>query len=305
MMNRTTREEYKALPVGDYHLCLDRLEGRFLFYDEQDYRLGMAGVALAHLKFGVKVYAFELMANHAHLVLRGSGEQCVRVFSLLKRRISEQLIRHGRLPLPDNYGFILKPLPDKEALRSEILYVVRNPYEKEYCTPGGHRWGSGYLYFNELASLHGIDKVSALQIQQVRAMAGSKETLPPDWMLHPFLGVLPSNFVDVKAVESLFESVKDYHTRLVKEYETAVKIARSLGETVSFSSCEVRDIVNTELRNSYPGRLFSTISKEEKCRVAVRLYESHGLDSHQLSKALYMSELTIIQAIRSKDYGVR
>lgn len=304
-MNRNTREEYKALPDGDYHLCLDRLEGRYLFYDEQDYRFGMAGVALAHLKFGVKVYAFELMTNHAHLVLHGSGEQSMRVFSFLKRRISEQLISHGRMPLPDNYGFILKPLPDKEALRSEILYVVRNPYEKEYCVPGGHRWGSGYLYFNELASQIGGEKVSKLQKLQVRALTGSKEVLPPEWILHPVLGVLPSNFVDVEAVESLFESVKDYHTRMVKEYETAVKIARSLGEAVSFSQCEVRDIVNTELRNSYPGRLFKTISQEEKCRVAVRLYESHGLDSHQLSRALYLSELTITQAIRSKDYGVR
>lgn len=304
-MNRNIKDDYKALPLGDYHLCLDRLEGRYLFYDEHDYRLGMAGVALSHLKFGVKIYAFELMPNHVHIVLHATGEQCARIFSFLKRRFSERLIVNGRMPLPDNYGYLLKLLPDKYALRSEILYVVRNPYEKEFCTPGGHRWGSSWLYFNELASVMGGEKVSSMKTKEVWLYMGSRENLPPDWMIHPFLGVLPGNFIDAQDVERLFESVKDYHTCLVKEYETAVKIARSLGETVSFSQCEVRDIVSTELRNSYPGRLFKTISQEEKCRVAVRLYESHGLDSLQLSRALYLSELTITQAIRSKDYGVR
>jgi hypothetical protein len=91
----------------------------------------------------------------------------------------------------------------------------------------------------------------------------------------------------------------------VKEYATAVKIARTLGEEVVFSQSEVRDIVNTELRNSYPGRLFKSLSKEEKCRVAVRLHESLSLDTRLMAQAFYLSELTIIQAIRSKDYGIR
>lgn len=95
-MNRITREEYNALPKGDYNLCLDRLEGRWLFCDDNDYRMGMAGVALASLKFEVKFYAFELMPNHGHFVLNGTGEQCMKVFSYLKRRFSEQLMKKGR-----------------------------------------------------------------------------------------------------------------------------------------------------------------------------------------------------------------
>ena len=304
-MKRVDRVQYNSFPKGDYHLCLDRLEGRWLFSDDDDYRMGMAGVALASLKFEVKIYAFELMPNHGHIVLNGTGEQCMKVFSFLKRRFSEQLIKKGRAPLPENYGCVLKHLPDKEALLAEILYLARNPYEKEFCCPGGHRWGSTYLYFNEFPAVLGGVKVSSMQGIDVRTVIGSRETLPADWLIHPLLGVLPSNFVDVKEVERLFGSPKEYHTRLVKEYETAVKIARELGEEVTFSQNEVRDIVNTELRNSYPGRLFKSLSKEEKCRVAIRLYESMSLDTRMMAQALYLSELTIVQAIRSKDYGIR
>ena len=72
-MKRETREEYINLPLGNYHLCLDRLEDRWIFHSEADYRMGMAGVALSVLKFGVKIYTFELMPNHAHIILNGTG----------------------------------------------------------------------------------------------------------------------------------------------------------------------------------------------------------------------------------------
>ena len=139
----------------------------------------------------------------------------------------------------------------------------------------------------------------------VRRMAGSNEKLPDNWEIHPVLGILPRNYIQADKVEKLFSSAKEYLTRLVKEYETMVMIARSLEEVVEFSEAEIRDLVNTELRNTYPGRPFKSISQDEKCKVAVRLNEMLGLTAYQLSQALFMSELTISQALRSKDYGVR
>lgn len=304
-MNQKERNVYRELPDGYYHLCLDRLEGRWLFHTPEDYRLGMASIALAYLKFGILVYAFELMPNHLHLIIRGTGEQCIRTFSFIKRRLSEQLLRRGYPALPEDYGFKIIPIPGLDALKSQILYTLRNPYEKDFCIPGGHLWGSGYLYFNELADFIRGNQVSAMHKADVRRMAGSNEKLPDNWEIHPILGILPRNYIQADKVEKLFSSAKEYLTRLVKEYETMVKIARSLEEVVEFSEAEIRDLVNTELRNSYPGRPFKSISQDEKCKVAVRLNEMLGLTAYQLSQALFMSELTISQALRSKDYGVR
>lgn len=304
-MNQKERNVYRELPDGYYHLCLDRLEGRWLFHTSEDYRLGMASIALAYLKFGILVYAFELMPNHLHLIIRGTGEQCIRTFSFIKRRLSEQLLRRGYPALPEEYGFKIIPIPDLDALKSQILYTLRNPYEKDFCIPGGHLWGSDYLYFNELADFIRGNQVLAMHKADVRRMAGSNEKLPDNWEIHPVLGILPRNYIQADKVEKLFSSAKEYLTRLVKEYETMVKIARSLEEVVEFSEAEIRDLVNTELRNSYPGRPFKSISQDEKCKVAVRLNEMLGLTAYQLSQALFMSELTISQALRSKDYGVR
>ena len=302
-MDRKTRREYKDWGKGYYHLCLDRVEGS-LFHDEEDYRMGMASIGLAKLKFGIEIYAFELMPNHLHVILSGTGVQCMKVFAFIKRRLSEQLIKKGYPPLAESYGFKLIPIEDEDALRKQILYTARNPYEKDFCIPGGHKWGSGYLFFNTLAECICGKKAKEMKKVELHAYTGSHEALPPDWEIHPELGVLPKNFVRTDKVLKLFPSAKDWLTRLVKEYETVVKIARSLNEEIDFSDEEVRDMVNTELRNTYPGRLFKTLTQDEKCKVAVRMNLSHGLSARQLSRALFLSELTISQAIRSKDFGL-
>lgn len=303
-MEKKLREEYKQYGKGYYHLCLDRLDDDdLLFHDSEDYRKGMASIGLAKLIFDVEVYSFELMTNHLHEILSGTGQQCLKVFSFYKRRISEQRISKGYPPLPKKYGFKLIPILDEDVFCKEIIYLARNPYEKNYCIPGGYCWGSSYLYFNTLADCIRGNRVDGMSQAEVRRLIGSKHPLPSDWELHPSLGLLPRSFVRTDKVVQLFSSPKNYLTRLVKEYETMVKIARNLGEEIAFSDEEVKDIVNTDLRNSFPGRLFKSLTQEEKCTAAVRLHKTYSFTANQLAKALFISELTVYQAIHSKDFG--
>ncbi len=303
--SRAIRKEYKTWGKGYYHLCTDRLDRRLLFNNDSQYRKGMAAIALSHIKFKVKVYTFELMPNHVHLILSGTGEQCVRVFSFLKRRFSEHLIADGYAPLDKSHGFILKPIRDEEEFKNQIIYCNRNRYEKNHCVPGGSKWGAGYLFFSEVSKVIKGTKAGVMDLEEVRRELCSRERIPDNWEIHPELGLLPSNFVEIKKVESVFRTPKDYLTRLVKEYETMVKIAGELGEHLDFSQSEVRDITSIELRNMYPGRLLKTLSAQEKIVCAVRVYEKLGIPTTQLAAALFISELSISQAIRSKDYGIR
>ena len=303
--SRAAKEKYRTWGKGYYHLCTDRLEGRLLFNNDTEYRKGMATVALAHLKFNVKILTFELMPNHVHIVLYGTGEQSIRVASFLKRRFTEHLVADGFPPLPDNIGFKLTPIPDKDALKNQIVYSSRNPYEKNYCVPGGNKWGAGYLFFNEAGKMIRGKKVCELKLKDIREISSSREEIPDNWEVHPELGILPRNFVLVGKVEGLFGTPKEYLTRLVKDYETMVKIAADLGESIDYSEEEIRDIVSSELRNMYPGRMFKSLSGEEKLQAAVSMNSRLALAPAQLASALFISELSISQAIRSKDYGIR
>ena len=293
------------MPKGYYHFCTDGWQGGKLFHNDRQYAKGMATIALISIVFKVKICAFELMPNHLHLILQASGEQMVQIFFYITRHINAVLVKDGYPPLPDNYMFRPIPITGKDSMRHHIIYLARNAYEKGKCTPGGHMWGSGYLAFNQLAGMIRGSFVRDLPVRVVEKMIGSRTKLPPDWEIHPVLGVLPKSFVETRMVQEMFPSVKDYCTMMIKDYESFARISKALGEESQWSVAEVRDMAGQIISKDYPGKSLYELSGEEKCRLAVQINSDFGADPKTLSKALYVTEHIIIQALRSKDYGVK
>ncbi|MBP3202411.1 MAG: hypothetical protein J6M31_02265 [Bacteroidales bacterium] len=300
---RKQREQYLQFGKGYYHLCFDHLDGGLMFNTDEAYRVAMCSVALITLKFPVKIYAFELMPNHLHIILSGTGEACCKAFSYLKRRISEQLLKEGYGALPAQLGFLLVPIQDRKQMQDLILYLLRNPYEKGYCMPGGHRWGSGYLLFNDLAVCLEGEKAGEMSARELYRSIHSTVKLPSEWVIHPQLGILPASYVCLEKVRQLFPSVKDLFTRAVKDYETFVRISDSVGEVIEFSDKEVKDIVYSESAVMYPGKMLKELFKEEKLQLAVSLNRKYHLDATAIAVALSLSAHLVRQALRSKDYG--
>lgn len=302
---RIQMDEYRSLPKGYYHLCTDGWKDGKLFHTDEQYANGMNTMALIKVKYQVRICAFELMRNHMHSILAGTGEQCVRSFQFFRKRINAKLIEDGYPPLPDDYSFKLIPIPDKESMRRHIIYLSRNPYEKGLCIPGGHLWGTCYLAFNQLPKIVSGTMVRDMAARKIWATLSSRTKLPPDWEIHPVLGVLPKSFVETRMVQEMFPSVKDYCTMMIKDYESFARISKSLGEESEWSVAEVRDMAGQIISKDYPGRSLYELSGEEKCLLAARINSDFGADPKTLSKALYVTEHIIIQALRSKDYGVK
>jgi len=265
----------------------------------------MSSIAVASLKYSIRFYGCELMPNHLHMVVSATGSVCNEVFSFLRRRINLFLKEDGFPLLPENYGFKLISIDSRESMQAHLVYLARNAYEKGLCTPCGHKWGSGYLLYNELSWLIRGTKVKDLSQRAIFREWGIRDALPPEWEIHPELGILPSNFIDTDKVRSFFPSVKDYMTRLVKDYESYVRISAGLGETIEWSYPEVRDIVKTAFHQEDPGGRLEDWDNEKKCRLAVKLNDEYGISASFLAKAMGVPERIVLQSLRSKDYGIR
>ena len=74
------RNEYKSWGRWYYHLVLDSLEGRNLFYDREEYVNGMNIVALAQFLTKIGVIQFDWMRNHGHFIVLATGLQCCHFF---------------------------------------------------------------------------------------------------------------------------------------------------------------------------------------------------------------------------------
>jgi hypothetical protein len=191
----------------------------------------------------------------------------------------------------------------KEQMITEILYLHRNHYEKQYAAIGGYPWGSAYLHYSVLAQMIDGRKVSEMTARELEELTGTRMRLPSHWQFHPKLGLLPKSFVDTRMVKKLFHGVKDYSTRLVKDYESFVTVSRDLGEEVEFSDIEIQDILSKMLLRDYQGKSVYKLDADEKGKLVVTLSKKYGISKDDIARVLHMPRHIVSQFVNSKDYG--
>lgn len=208
MNRRQEREEYRAKGNGYYHFCTDGLKEGLIFNNAAEFAFGMCLMGLLWLKFSIRIYAFELMPNHIHIILSGTGENCLMAFDYLKRKLSARLLRDGYPPLPDDYWFKLVRLENQEELKNEILYILRNPLEKGFCIVGGYIWGTEWIYYSRFPKALEGTLAGKMSKRSLSKLFASEEDIPEHWRINPYLGLLPDSFVDTSVVRELFPSPK-------------------------------------------------------------------------------------------------
>lgn len=295
------RQEYQALPKRYYHLCTDGWKEGVLFGSDQQFAAGVTSIAMSTLKYDIVVYAYVLMPNHIHLLLSGTGKDCVSVFDYMMRRCALILKHDDDPPLPKGYGFKLIPIDSQESFRSHLLYLARNPYEKGYGIPGSYPWGSDYLLYNPLGSMLRGERAGSMSYRRVSCITGCADRLPPDWEIHMEFGILPKNFVPSDKARSLFPSPKAYISRLVKDYEALLHISGALEEGMEWSEAELDDIFYSALRNRFPGKTALTLDMKEKYQLATFLSNKYGLTVKQLAPRLRLGEYALSQALNAKE----
>ena len=302
-MTRKERLDYQSYKRGYYHLVTNGWQKGKLFHNAAQFAYGMILMGLLTLRFGVVIYAFTLMDNHIHIILSGTGKECIKSFDYLRKKISARLVMDGYSPLPPDYGFKLVPIENEEQMRSLCIYLARNAYERQLCIPGGYPWSSDYLHFSLLKEFITGTPASSLSKRELERLTCSDIAIPDHWQFHPVLGLLPSSFVNESLFNRLFNGPKDYECRLVKDYESFVQIAESVGESTEFSAGEISEIVDGLVQDMYPGKRLSQLSGDEKGRIVVQLNYTYKLTAAKCASALKIPERVAAQFLRSKDYG--
>lgn len=295
------REAYRAMGKGYYHFCTDGFKDGNLFNSVAQFAFGMILMGMITVLFPIKIYVFTLMPNHIHIILSGTGAHCLEAFDYLKRKLSARLKRDGFNPLPEDYWFKLTRITSPEQMKSEILYVLRNPLEKGLAIVGGYLWGSGWLYYSDFSKVMDSIPGKQMSVRELRKLLGGHDPVPENWRFHSFLGLLPSYYVDTSLVMKLFPEPKDLQIALVKDYELFFQIASRLGEICKFNKAEQESIVSQTLQKRFDGRSLHSLSEEEKGKLAVILSREFGFASYQISTNIFIKERVVRQLLGSKE----
>jgi REP element-mobilizing transposase RayT len=305
LCHMTNREKerlaMRALGKGYYHFCTDGWKGGKLFNNTAEYAFGMILMGLISLRHSLRIYAFTLMPNHIHIILSGTGEDCLEAFDFLRRKLSARLRKDGFRPLPEDYWFAMERIETPEKMRGEILYVLRNALEEDLGIVGGYLWSSGWLYHSGFCELLNADPARKYTRRQLIQLLGGTDEIPSHWRLHPYLGLLPDAFVDTSVVLDLFPTAKDLQTALVKDYEVQYQIAGRLGELARFNKEETESIVSQTLQKRFEGRSLRSMTDTEKGKLAIILNREFGLNPYQISTSIYIKKEIVQQLLNAKE----
>ena len=140
-MPRAAREKSES---GIYHVMLRGVNKQQIFEDKEDYKKFIQVLQDCKEISKFELYAYCLMGNHIHILLRVEKEPLETVF----RRIGSRFVywynikyeRHGHL-FQDRYKS--EPIDDDAYFITALRYILRNPVKAGLC-----KYAKDYEYSN-------------------------------------------------------------------------------------------------------------------------------------------------------------
>ena len=89
---------------------------------------------------------------------------------------------------------------------------------------------------------------------------------------------------------------------MVKDYESYVRIAKTLNDEIEYSKQELKGIVEQVLQSHFDGQSLDEMTLDSKYRLAAILSGKYNLTSLQISQSIILKETIVRQVLNSKDY---
>jgi hypothetical protein len=259
----------------------DHLVDRLWFQDDDDFKVGMNGVAvIAHL-LSMDVLSFILMSNHVHFVLCGTHDEAELFINEYKRHHSAYLQR--------KYGFkeylrrndvdIQRVGVEDESLERAIAYVQMNSVAANICLhPTGYAWGTGNAFFT-LTPAHGRRIGSMSRRSQIKCLKSN--IVLPEYLRVSDGFVLPESFVQVRFVEDIYRTPARFNYFLVNSSK-AKKRMETNPDIPSFKDQVILSAIPDLCRSLYRQLSLNELSSDQRGEVVRQLRRRFSADIHQL-----------------------
>lgn len=270
---------------GYYHVSSHGLERNDIFKKREDFIAGMNDIAICVLGFDVTILCFCLMSNHFHFVLYGTLPECRKFSEEYKRRCAMRMkLTGGEVQGMRSVGIHIAYVDSQEYLENVIAYVLRNPLAAGILLlPYHYPWSSAALYFNGGAqqtreSLNGMSERKRFRILK------SRVPVPDSYLVDGQGMILPSCYVDSKAVEQVFRHPSRFMMSLARKIENDVEIQLGVADRVSMKDQEILTQLGDLLRNEFRKESLSQLSMGQRIRLCLLLKKNFRAGVKQIAR---------------------
>ncbi len=142
-----TRKRRKYSNSGVYHIMIKGIDSQDIFYNDYDKKVFLKYIDDNKKFFRYKIYAYCLMNNHVHLVMKVEKDILSNAMKSLEVRYSlyfnNKYLRSG--PLFQN-RFNSKSVENQRYFLDLCRYVHQNPEKAEICNVQDYKWSSYHEY---------------------------------------------------------------------------------------------------------------------------------------------------------------
>lgn len=267
--------------INFYLISTNHLKGGMLFEDEDDFRAGMNIVPICAYLTKLKVLSFILMSSHVHFVLQCTGTEAKLFIDKYKMLYSKHYCRkHGAREFLRRLGTDIQEVKiEDESLFRAIAYVVMNSVAANLVpNPTLYPWGTGAIVFSSMPS-KGIMLGELSQRKQYMILK-SRVDLPVDFILGDSGYILPSSYVPVKYVESLFRTPKRYSFFLNNSSKSKQRLNN--GEAPTFHDTVVRAAMKNLIQSLFRKASIADMDERQKVELIRQIQRRFGSDENQL-----------------------
>ena len=181
------RTERKISETGVYHVLLRGINKQLLFEEAEDYSKFISVLTEVKELSKFKLYAYCLMGNHVHMLLKEGAEPLAKIF----KRIGARYVfwfnwKYGRNGHLFQDRFRSEVVESDEYFSAALTYIYLNPVKAGLCNESReYEWSSRKLLSskNEL-----IDEAELISIVSIKAIEEREQIAHTDELLEPKIG---------------------------------------------------------------------------------------------------------------------
>lgn len=256
-----------------------------VFSSDEQFKAGMSILAVCARMFPeVRIYAFQLMSNHVHLVVGGDGLRIQDFFVYYVGRLDKYF--WGQLDFSE-FKLKLFPVDDLSYLRNAIVYVNRNGFVvNNNVTPFSYPWGSSPYFFQPMARRYAALAGKTIGVIQLRSLMHTKASDKLICLKMVDGYVSPLEFLDIETSESVFRDANQYFYLISRKVEAYSDVAKSIEEAIYYNDNDLY-IASVKLSmEHYVTKELRTLAAAEKIELARRLHYDYNAGEKQLQRLL-------------------
>lgn len=278
-----------------WHVCVQGNGGQSMFLDKRDVLHFIDILGVYSLFYGVKIWAYNILSNHFHLILECENPQWfIHALRISYSKYYQTV--HNTIGSVGRNGYSVGLLNNREKLLEKIIYVLRNSvkhkvYPHSYVDP----YNSAKYYFlsNQEDSI-----VTLFPAGPGRKLSYSRKTIPEHYLIEANGHIYPRSFLNFRCIEKVFVSIDNFMKQItyptLKEYEE-----QKMKRDISYSEDEIHFTKMTDLQLSeiilkkIRPKQFSSLSEVEIVSLAVFCKRKYPISIRQLSRVFGIPESTL------------